>query len=43
MEATLFMKLPEWLDSRLREQAKNNAQHRQQYIRSLLIRELGIK
>lgn len=41
MECTLFMRLPEWLDSRLREHAEKNATDRQGVIRALLVQEFG--
>lgn len=41
MECTLFMRLPEWLDLKLRERAERLATDRQGYVRALLVRELG--
>lgn len=41
MEATLFMRLPTWLDDRLRAVAEQQATDRQGIIRALLVQELG--
>lgn len=41
MESSFYMRLPGWLDERLRQHAEREAMSRQVYIRSLLVKELG--
>lgn len=43
MERTLFMRLPAWLDDKLRENADKQATDRQGVVRALLVEKLGAK